>query len=164
MLLGDVAVPDERLQTTTVGRALKMMLIPGRMSQTRTQRAGRNPPRDSNVRFYPLGLVALQAISHAFDSASRQSLIPLLIDRVHLSEAMALNWATFTVAFFTGPMLGGLLISLGGAPLGFIAVAVAFLMMLTALLRLGGSEDPAPQPVSIRGLTDDLRVGVVYIR
>ena len=28
MLLGDVAVPDERLQTTTVGR-LKMMLIPG---------------------------------------------------------------------------------------------------------------------------------------
>lgn len=51
-----------------------------------------------------LGLVALQAISHAFDSPSRQSLIPLLIDRVHLSEAMALNWATFTVAFFTGPM------------------------------------------------------------
>ena len=46
MLLGDVAVPDERLQTTTVGRA-KMMLIPGRMSQTRTQKSGGNPTRDS---------------------------------------------------------------------------------------------------------------------
>ena len=39
-----------------------MMLIPGRMSQTRTHReSDGNPPRDSNVRFYPLGLADFDA-------------------------------------------------------------------------------------------------------
>ena len=54
MLLGDVAVPDERLQTTTVGRAQDDADSWAHEPDSHTDESGGNPPRDSNVRFYPL--------------------------------------------------------------------------------------------------------------
>ena len=58
MLLGAVAVPGQRFQAAANG-GLRVMEIPVRIPQTRTQQSAGNPIRDSNVRFYPLAACRL---------------------------------------------------------------------------------------------------------
>ena len=72
---------------------------------------------------------------------------------------MALNWSAFNTAAFTGPLLAGLLLSLGGATLSFAAVVLTCALMLQALLRLRTAADPLRSlciyrdwlPISSRG-------------
>lgn len=98
----------------------------------------------------------------AFEYPGRQSLVPSLVPPEHLSEAMALNWSAFNTAAFTGPLLAGLLLSLGGATLSFAAVVLTYLMMLQALLRLRTKADPPAQTLNLSGLTVDLLAGLRY--
>ncbi len=98
----------------------------------------------------------------AFEYPGRQSLVPSLVPPEHLSEAMALNWSAFNTAAFTGPLLAGLLLSLGGASLGFGVVIVTSSLMLQALLRLRTKADPAAQSLNISGLTADFLDGLRY--
>ena len=73
MLLGDVAVPDERLQTTTVGRAQYDADSWAHEPDSHTESPAGIPPRDSNVRFYPLGVIAL--VIWGSEGASKDHLI-----------------------------------------------------------------------------------------
>jgi len=98
----------------------------------------------------------------AFEYPGRQSLVPSLVPSEHLSEAMALNWSAFSVAAFTGPLLAGLLLSLGGATLSFGAVVLTYALMLQALLRLRTADDPPPLPLQMSRLITDLREGLRY--
>ena len=81
-------------------------------------------------------LVIVQSIFTAFELPARQSLVPVLIGRRHLTEGMSLNWATFNAAFITGPMLAGLLLVAGGAALTFTAATSTFAWMLFMLVVL----------------------------
>ena len=99
----------------------------------------------------------------AFEYPGRQSLVPSLVPSEHLSEAMALNWSAFSVAAFTGPLLAGLLLGLGGATLSFGAVVLTYALMLQALLRLRRVDDPPPLPLQMSRLVADLREGLRYI-
>src|SRR5512136_2932107 len=60
---------------------------------------------------WPIYLLnALAASASAFDSPARQALIPSLVPREHLSNALSLNAIMFEVATIVGPMLAGILI------------------------------------------------------
>lgn len=56
-------------------------------------------------------ITALSAIMVSFDIPSRQALIPNLVDKKHLANAMSLNVIMFQLATIVGPMIAGLLIS-----------------------------------------------------
>lgn len=106
-------------------------------------------------------LVLLLAISIAFEFPARQSLVSVLLDRSILAEGMALNWAVFNAAFFTGPLFAGLLLAGGGPPLAFAAVGAACLWMFTALARIPLAEGPR-RGAEASGLLADVVSGIRY--
>lgn len=89
-----------------------------------------------------LGLIApahllaasfLEALLLAFDNPARQSLIPELVPRHALLNALSLNSSTFTGAALIGPALAGVLLDIIGAGWLFLLNALSYLAVLGAL-------------------------------
>ena len=92
----------------------------------------------SGVRaLWPLYLLAgLSSAFWAFDGPSRQSLLPNLVPREHLPNAISLNTIMFEVASIAGPALGGLVIAWGGVGWAYALNAASFLFVIVALLMM----------------------------
>ena len=86
---------------------------------------------DSIAAIYVLN--ALAASASAFDSPARQSLIPSLVPREHLTNAMSLNQIMFQTATIVGPVLAGLLIGASRAETVSSAQNIAVVYWLNAL-------------------------------
>ncbi|HEY3095469.1 MAG TPA: MFS transporter [Acidimicrobiia bacterium] len=74
-----------------------------------------------------------------------QSIVPELVPRSFLQNAVTLNSVQFNVARAAGPMLAGLLIAWVGAGICFLINALSFVLVLIALLLIT-SADTAPGP------------------
>jgi MFS family permease len=83
-------------------------------------------------------LAGLSSAFWAFDGPSRQSLIPNLVPREHLPNAISLNTIMFEVASIVGPALGGLVIAWGGVGWAYAINAASFLFVIVALLMMRG--------------------------
>ena len=77
-----------------------------------------------------LVIAALSASVLAFDTPSRQSLYPHLIDRADLMNAVALNASVWQGTRIVGPALGGVLIATMGAATGYYAASLGFVVMV----------------------------------
>ncbi len=106
-------------------------------------------------------LALLQGIATAVDNPARQTFVSEMVDVDHLSNAVALNSASFNLGRLVGPGVAGLVIAwFGIAPALFINSAT-FLFVLLALLRLRASElTPSPRA---RG-KGQIREGLRYVR
>ena len=62
----------------------------------------------------------------AFDLPARQALVPTLVPREHLPNAISLNTIMFQTASVVGPSLGGLLIAAAGVGWVYVANAMSF--------------------------------------
>lgn len=80
-----------------------------------------------------LVLVGLGGIAMAVDNPFRLSLVPTLVSRDWLADALALNSMVFNLARFVGPMVAAALLAAGGAELAFVANALAALLFCAAL-------------------------------
>jgi MFS family permease len=78
-------------------------------------------------------LAALGSAAGAFDGPARQALIPNLVPRHHLPNAISLNTIMTQIASVTGPSLGGLVIAQAGVGWVYIVNAASFLFVLAAL-------------------------------
>ena len=99
------------------------------------------------------------ALLLAFDNPARQSLIPELVPREHLLNAISLNSATYTGAALIGPALAGLLLDVLGAGWLFMINALSFLAVIGALLAMRGLPTRPRRPTSLR---DGLLGGFAY--
>ena len=81
-------------------------------------------------------LAAVGAALGAFDSPARQSLIPMLVPRDHLPNAISLNAIMLQIASVAGPAIGGLLIATAGVGWVYAANALTFVCVIVALLRM----------------------------
>jgi len=89
------------------------------------------------VRVAPLlTLAALSSVFRAFDEPSRLSLIPQLIDRARLSNAIALGSIPWQAGRMIGPSIAGILIAAFGGTVGFAMAAVASVAALALYSRL----------------------------
>jgi len=89
------------------------------------------------VRFeHLLALAALSSIFRAFDEPSRLSLIPQLIDRARLPNAIALGSIPWQAGRMIGPSVTGILIAAFGGAVGFGIAAVASYAALALYSRL----------------------------
>lgn len=79
--------------------------------------------------------LALGMVS-AVDTPVRQTIVTDLVSNSHMSNAVALNSASFNTARLIGPAVAGLLIVVVGSGWVFIANAATFLAMLGALALL----------------------------
>jgi MFS family permease len=81
-------------------------------------------------------LAALSSAFWAFDGPSRQSLIPNLVPREILPNAISLNTIMFEIASIVGPALGGLVIAWHGVGWAYALNALSFLFVIGALLAM----------------------------
>jgi MFS family permease len=98
------------------------------------------------VRFeHLLALAALSSIFRAFDEPSRLSLIPQLIDRARLPNAIALGSIPWQAGRMIGPSVTGILIAAFGGAVGFGIAAVASYaaLVLYSRLRVPGGAPPS---------------------
>ncbi len=102
----------------------------------------------------------LGAVLLAFDNPARQSLIPELVPRSALQNALSLNSATFTGAALVGPAVAGLLLDRVGAAGLFLANAASFLAVIGALVAM--REVPEAKP-KVGSLAEALVTGFQYL-
>lgn len=82
------------------------------------------------------GLTAAGAACTAFDNPSRQAMLPNLVPREHLANAIALNSLTFRMGRILGALFAGVLIGAGNLQMTYAANAVSFLAVILALVAI----------------------------
>jgi MFS family permease len=106
-------------------------------------------------------LVFLHGCGQAFDSPARQSIVPALVPRETLSNALSLNATTLKLASVIGPGLGGLILDAGGLSVAYVLDALSFLAVIGALLVMRHRHAPPKESrVSVRAAIE----GVAFIR
>jgi len=98
-------------------------------------------------------LAALGSAVGAFDLPARNSLMPTLVPREHLPNAISLNTIMFQTASVLGPSLGGLLIAATHVGWAYIANAISFAFVVVALLMM---RDVPARPKGEEGSHDDV--------
>jgi MFS family permease len=88
-----------------------------------------------------LALAATSSVFRAFDEPSRLSLIPELIEREHLPNAIALGSLPWQAGRMIGPSITGILIAAFGGTVGFALAAAASYAALVLYSRLRVSGD-----------------------
>ncbi len=88
------------------------------------------------------GVTISMAIVMSFDLPARQALIPNLVDRKHLSNAMSLNFIMFQSALVVGPAVGGFLIGGAGLVIIYVLNTFSFLGVIISLLLIKNDGEP----------------------
>lgn len=97
----------------------------------------------------------------SFSMAVRLAIFPSLVERQHISSAIAINAAIFNLARFIGPALGGFLIAKWGMAFAFGFNALSFFGFIVALSRIHMlRSETAGRPKA--GLLADVAEGVGY--
>ena len=107
-------------------------------------------------------LAALGSSAGAFDLPARQSLIPMLVPREHLPNAISLNSIMFQAASVLGPSLGGIVIATSSVAWVYVVNGVSFLFVIAALLMMravperqdadGGGKNEVSLHAALEGL------------
>ncbi|MBV9027295.1 MAG: MFS transporter, partial [Candidatus Eremiobacteraeota bacterium] len=109
------------------------------------------------------GLVAISALSSAamgFDSPTRQSWVPLLVERRYVGNAVGLNSVAFNAPAVVGPAIAGALIVWAGVAGAFYCNAAATLAVVVAVVYMR----PAPPSVTRKEPTwQAMREGIAFI-
>jgi MFS family permease len=108
-----------------------------------------------------LALSFVAGTAQAFGGPAHQSLIPQLVSKDHLPNAIALNSIQFNLARVIGPLIAGATLAAFGSAVCFGLNGASFLVVIAALLSLHVVALPAStrQP-----LLDEMRGGVRYVR
>jgi predicted MFS family arabinose efflux permease len=111
--------------------------------------------------WHVLCLSFLSGLAQAFGGPAYQALVPMLVDKEDLSNAIALQTIQFNVARMVGPMLGGLaLAKLGNTwcfglnSLSFVAPVVSLSIIRLRFL---------PQKTE-KSIMQDMKLGIAFVR
>jgi MFS family permease len=109
-----------------------------------------------------MGAALLTSAAATFDSSARKAIIPGMVPRAELVQAVALVNPTNQVGKLVGPSLGGLLIAVGGPELMYLLDAFTYVALIVIL---GLLTVPA---LDLRGrdlrFWASLKEGIAYVR
>ncbi len=106
-------------------------------------------------------LAFLNGTALAMNNPSYQAMVPKLVVREDLTNAIALNSAQFNMSRILGPTLGGYAMAAFGVAGNFFLNGVSFVAVLVALSRI---RYPEEELVRHEGLMDSLVSGFRYVR
>ena len=109
-------------------------------------------------------VVTLSFISgcgQAFGGPAYQSLIPTLVGKEHLPNAVALNSIQFNLARVIGPIVAGVTLASFGMVACFGLNGVSFLFVIAAILALRDVHVP---PTATESMVDQMKGGLRYVR
>ena len=87
----------------------------------------------------------------AMNQPSYQALVPQLVQREDLTNAIALNAVQFNSSRVLGPALGGYAMATVGMAGNFFLNGLSFLAVLFALVRIEYPEQEPPTPAGLAG-------------
>jgi MFS family permease len=99
-------------------------------------------------------------IAMSLNTPTYQALVPQLVPREDLTNAIALNSAQFNMSRVLGPTLGGFAMALFGVAGNFFLNGLSFLAVLVALTRIRYAEPAAPKEGH---LWEKLKQGFAYV-
>ena len=108
-----------------------------------------------------LVLSVITGIAQAFGGPAHQSLVPSLVEKQDLPNAVALNSIQFNLARVVGPLLAGAALTAFGMAACFGLNGLSFLAVIAALLALRIRHVPATTPSRMQ---DELKIGFAYVR
>ena len=109
-------------------------------------------------------VVTLSFISgcgQAFGGPAYQSLIPTLVGKEHLPNAVALNSIQFNLARVIGPIVAGVALASFGMVACFGLNGVSFLFVIAAILALRDVHVP---PMATESMVEQMKGGLRYVR
>jgi len=110
---------------------------------------------------YVLALSFLTGLAQAFGGPAYQSLIPSLVPRTDLPNAIALNSIQFNLARVVGPLLAGVALAAWGTAACFGLNGTSFIAVIIALMWLRVRHTP---PATRSPLLEELAGGLAYMR
>jgi MFS family permease len=99
-------------------------------------------------------------IAMALNNPSYQALVPQLVPREDLANAIALNAAQFNMSRVVGPTLGGFAMAWFGVQGNFLLNALSFVAVLVALTRI---RYPPLYAAEKNTMWEDLKEGLKYV-
>ena len=109
-------------------------------------------------------IVALSFVTgtaQAFGGPAYQSLLPSLVKKDDVPNAIALNSTQFNIARLCGPPLAALVMKVWGAAACFSLNGVSFLVVIASLLALRHVQE---LPAHTRTIRAEMRTGLAYVR
>ena len=103
----------------------------------------------------------ISGCGQAFGGPAYQSLIPTLVGKEHLPNAVALNSIQFNLARVIGPIVAGVALASFGMVACFGLNGVSFLFVIAAILALRDVHVP---PIATEGIVDQMKGGLRYVR
>jgi MFS family permease len=104
---------------------------------------------------------ALLALFSALEIPARQSMIPNLVPREHMTSAIAMNLTQRDVGAIVGPMLAGLALTFSGPALCYAVDGLSWVVMLVALVFV--SEGPHARTAATTGALRSLAEGLGFV-
>ena len=111
--------------------------------------------------WHVLLLSGVTGCAQAFGGPAYQSLMPLLIEKKDLPNAVALNSIQFNLARVIGPLLAGAALTVFGMVACFGLNGLSFLAVIVALFSLHTRHQPVASGLRMR---DELKGGIAYVR
>jgi MFS family permease len=100
------------------------------------------------------------AAAGAADGPARQSLLPSLVPREHLPNAISLNSIVYQTASVLGPALAGIALATVGVAAVYAINALSFVATISAILLMRGlppTRPPERRAISVKSLGEGLR-------
>ena len=114
------------------------------------------------INIWEIALISFfNGVAQAMNAPSYQALVPRLVPREDLTNAIALNSAQFNLSRILGPTLGGYAMAAVGVAGNFFLNGVSFLAVLGALFQIHYPEDA---PVRHESILNSLTSGLRYVR
>lgn len=110
------------------------------------------------------GFALALGVVNAFDTTSRQAFVSDLVGTDQLSNAVALNSASFNSARLVGPAVAGVLIAVVGSGWVFLINSASFLAVLGALLLIDVRRKAPAAGASRESQLRRLSAGFRYVR
>ena len=103
----------------------------------------------------------ISGCGQAFGGPAYQSLIPTLVGKEHLPNAVALNSIQFNLARVIGPVIAGVALASFGMVACFGMNGISFLFVIAAILALRDVHVP---PLAKESIVDQMKGGLRYVK
>jgi MFS family permease len=107
-----------------------------------------------------LAYMAITGVAWAFNNPVRQSVVPNLVPREDLMNALALNSVGFNITRIIGPTIAGILIAEVGAGENFLIQAGAYVAMAAIVIPMA---IPAMKRATDTSVRENLKDGASYV-
>ena len=137
----------------------KLLLIINSVSMVPPLALGALLLTDSIEVWHIFAFTTLTSLINIAQGPARNSLVPKLVPRTHLMNAVTLNGSLQQATFFIGPLAGGFLVDLLGAGTTYIINAFLLLpsMLVLLFIRTSGKPEGERRQVSFGMVVDGMR-------